>query len=529
MDRSWINLRNLWAALSLGLIVVIILFGLKILTIDPSLQVQYTPDDAYYYLVLARNFARLGQWTFDSGHSITSGFHPLLAYILADIYWLTNPGIDQFVTYGLLLSIAITILAMLLAWRTGLRLETPYYFLFLALITSSRNFIFNSVSSVEWSLVLLIAILTVLQFWHSLADQPSPRPRTLAISLLALGFLGSLARSDFGLLPMSLAVAALLIFLRENDKQPLKTASWVLAGAVAGILFLFAHNYAFTGEILQSSALMKAHWRQTLDTQNQVVADMLLLLQDLMLPEGVNPVWFVLGCLTALVMSAGLLGGVALVRRQRQLWTTREFALLTGMVLCFLGYLLFYTQNADIQPWYSANLIVPLFLILLNTAVFAERLLGPHFIRIVISLLALVIILANLTAIYPLGPDTSRWPHQANKLAAGKSLARLPLDGRVGSWNAGIVGYYEGGHIINLDGLVNNDVYEYAVSNTLPLYLERNNIVYVLDFGSLFEIEWFRRRGGFDDPAFLESLTPLEEFDQIETVYGPMILYQVSP
>ena len=47
-------------------------------------------------------------------------------------------------------------------------------------------------------------------------------------------------------------------------------------------------------------------------------------------------------------------------------------------------------------------------------------------------------------------------------LAAGNTAEAEPA-GLVGSWNAGIIGYYQGGDVINLDGLVNNEVYPYMV------------------------------------------------------------------
>ena len=81
----------------------------------PARRVQFVPDDAYYYLTLARNFAKQGQWTFDSGVSLTTGFHPLHAYVLSAIYSLTHPSPEQFVGYSITLSILLVLPAVLLA------------------------------------------------------------------------------------------------------------------------------------------------------------------------------------------------------------------------------------------------------------------------------------------------------------------------------------------------------------------------------------------------------------------------------
>jgi hypothetical protein len=69
--------HRFWTIVSLLVILNVGTFDLVIITAEDSLQVQYTPDDAYYYLTLAKNFSKSGLWTFDSGHTVTSGFHPL--------------------------------------------------------------------------------------------------------------------------------------------------------------------------------------------------------------------------------------------------------------------------------------------------------------------------------------------------------------------------------------------------------------------------------------------------------------------
>lgn len=75
-------------------------------------------------------------------------------------------------------------------------------------------------------------------------------------------------------------------------------------------------------------------------------------------------------------------------------------------------------------------------------------------------------------------------------------------DGRIGAWNAGIIGYYQGGQVVNLDGLVNNNIYSYAVNNDLPSYLTDQNIIYIVDFQRMFAEEARRKRGGYNDAAF---------------------------
>jgi len=99
---------------------------------------------------------------------------------------------------------------------------------------------------------------------------------------------------------------------------------------------------------------------------------------------------------------------------------------------------------------------------------------------------------------------------------AGVYLQENFPDCHIGAWNAGIIGYYQGGRVVNLDGLVNNDIYVYAVDNDLPAYIYSRDICYILDFEPMLTTESLRVRGGYDDPDFLASLEPVRVFDEGE-------------
>jgi len=69
-----------WSAIVLILAVNLIVFDTLIIMADNELIAQHVPDGGYDYLSLAGNFSSSGVWSFDSGVSKTSGFHPLFAY-----------------------------------------------------------------------------------------------------------------------------------------------------------------------------------------------------------------------------------------------------------------------------------------------------------------------------------------------------------------------------------------------------------------------------------------------------------------
>ena len=74
---------------------------------------------------------------------------------------------------------------------------------------------------------------------------------------------------------------------------------------------------------------------------------------------------------------------------------TRELALLIASCCCVLGYVLFYSRSALIQPWYSANLIIPILLLSVVASTFIGQVLGDRFTAIGLSIIAALIIIGN--------------------------------------------------------------------------------------------------------------------------------------
>jgi hypothetical protein len=516
-------LRRYWAIASLLVILALGLFATGIIASKDTLQVQYTPDDAYYYLVLARNFASSGSWTFDSGHSLTSGFHPLWAYALVAVNLLSTPALGEFVLYGLVISSGLTIATLLIAWRLGFEFHRPYYLVVFALLASTKNVVYNSVSAVEWPLAILLISLYCIQFWRG---SLKGRSALLALSLFLLGFAGSVNRTDFGLLPFSILVTSLMLHFYAADKRSVVAALWGFGGAVTGVLFALGHSYLLSGEFLQSSARMKSHWGQVYGSNYLGVRQMLTQLVGL---EG------------ALLLLAIAVAAVAMLLQGQRKNLPREADILKtvesrrGMILVvasaisLVGYSLYYAYNAEIQPWYSANLLVPIFLLFLGGFLFVDHVLQKRSVAIGLSLVATLIVIKNLVGIYPISEANAPWPHQRAMMAAGKYLAHEELEGSVGAWNAGIISYYEGGHVINLDGLTNNDIYEYAVAHRLPDYIESSNIRYVIDFEATLNHPYFQLRGGYDDPEFIERLSPVTTFSDREYLAGHLTLYRIQP
>lgn len=508
-----------WRVISLAAMIHLVVFDFLILKAPEMLQVQFTPDDGYYYLALARNFIRFGQWTFDGGVSVTSGFHLLQAYILAGFYKLLQPTSAGFVHLGLAFDALVTIIVVAIAWVICLRKNDAFFLIAFTILVGAKPFLFNSISITEWPLVILIAGLYCLSFYRQ------GKGRGAHPALFVLGLLGSLARSDFGLLPFGIFVSAFFLERGSQEKLLTREAFLGVLGAILGLGIVFVHNFMITGAMIQSSALMKSYWAAFVHQKfyNAIALILKVIGLDLGFADFDRSL-FLLGVL--LISGPLILIILAKISGQSNVSFSKvspsadqplhERILVLAAGLCLIGYSIFYAYNGAIQHWYTANFIWPTFILLVAGAHYLDRRLlhEQQFTLIWLSVFALTALGVQIWSLYPLSAQTSPWPHQQLMLEAGKYLAQNPPDANVGSWNSGVVGYYrDGTDIINIDGLVNNDIYPYAVSNDLPAYLRAKNIHYILDFENMFHPP-FPQRGGYDDAAFLARLEPVKEFDQ---------------
>jgi hypothetical protein len=65
----------------------------------------------------------------------------------------------------------------------------------------------------------------------------------------------------------------------------------------------------------------------------------------------------------------------------------------------------------------------------------------------------------------------------------------VPESSVVGAWNAGVFGYFfERGSVVNLDGLVNNDLYPYLKQRDIGTYVASRGISYIVDAKSSLEV-----------------------------------------
>jgi hypothetical protein len=232
--------------------------------------------------------------------------------------------------------------------------------------------------------------------------------------------------------------------------------------------------------------------------------------------------WLRVLSLPVFVLAAGLYGAWRKQRARRLPLGPLPLAFACGLALA--GYTVFYGRtSAGVPPWYLAHGLAPAaYLMAAITSQIEERGLVPA--GFVVAAAAALGVSASLSPI---------WPHQPVMIEAGRTLASHPEIAPVGSWNAGMISFYARRAVVNLDGLINDDIYAYATTGRLLDYVCQRRIQYLLDFSEMLDDPYLRERGGYADGRLVAAL-----HEQLDLSRGDpalrwtdtdMKLYQLDP
>lgn len=464
-----------------------------------------TPDDAFYYLLLAKNFAASGTWTFD-GQNAATGFHLMFGYLLAGIYRLA-PGIAFVEIYAvvsvlnaLLLAGAVLMLASACRDAFG-----PRAGLGVLLVGLSAGGLQLAAFPMESCLVVLFAALSV--YLVAPGRPAGGNPAGAALAALLTGIAGVFARSDYALLPFALlfGILAHALWHRRWPGRTLAVPVALCLGAVVGVALVTLHTYAFTGGFVQRSASIKHFWASVSGyTPMPGLARVVELFQPYAVPRMLVP---------------ALLGLAFLwlaLRRRLGLVLDNPLTLAAGAVI--LGYGAAYALNGAVQYWYAATFYAA-------AAILAAALAVALPVRgraVVAGLIALYGVSAVMRFMNP------PWPWQSATMQAGLMLRDDPKLAPVAAWNAGVVAFFAGRPVTNLDGLVNDSVYPAVVSGRLAEYVDGAGIAYIVDFPTMFQ-GMGGARGGYADGALARCARPLRTVAPNLTFEGaPLTLFRVE-
>lgn len=491
-------LKSLERPVTLTCVAMLVLLGCNLLPLAWGLPflIQSVPDDGFYYLVLAKNFAESGRWTFD-GQTPASGFHLVFAYLASAVYYLV-PAI----TFE-------TIYTLSTLFNTALIGAAVYI---LCTINTSIGFtrgniavVLVALSSVGLRLPgfpiesCLVVFFTAIAFY--LVVPGLTHANRNACAAFFIGVLGVLSRTDWGAVPFALAGGVLVHALWVKTvpaKRLMVTLGLLCFGAIVGEALVVLHTYAFTGGLVQQSAMVKNHWAQ--------VSGYSLLPGLARVAELLGP-GFLPRPITLFV--AGLLGVAILAYKRLAFVLDRPLAL--ASVLIVVGYVIVYALNGAVQYWYAASFFVAVSIL---TAM-AWSLLPARYDAAKPVMLALFLV---GSAVQMRSPP---WTWAPAMISAGEYLKTKKNIAPVGSWNAGIIRFFAERPVINLDGLVNDEVAEFVVTGRFADYVKQKKIKYIIDFAGMVSPE-SGTRGGYADGRFSRCL-------QAENVIQPHLQFLDHP
>jgi hypothetical protein len=438
-----------------GTAAVSIAFLLPLVFGPPERVVRFLSDDAYYYLSVAKHVSEGRGPTFDA-ITRTTGFHPLWMFLLA-----LRPSVSWALGLGTFLFLATTIplgLAARALWgedagriAAALWLANPHAVLLVA--TGMEGSLYAALlASLAWALTRVA------------------RERSWSSVLFAgaVAGLAVVARTD-GLLVVPLA--ALWIAWIAEGGATRRAAQSIAFGAVALVPFALwlAWAYGWTGRWIQGSADTKTLWREGMNAEQGALAVTLSLLGAWGVKAFVKVPAFKWGIpFFSAAVSTSLRGGRGLAHG---LWLVP--------VLAGAAYALLLPK---LWGWYFAPALVGLTLL-------AAAALGTWFDRRgrrVGGLFALAILLIGLESLGYLSVKSIRGrnAYQQDMLATALWMREhLPPGTLAAAWNSGIYGWYSELSVVNLDGLINNEIADrIRAGESEEAYLERRGIEVLVDY-----------------------------------------------
>jgi hypothetical protein len=512
-----------------------------------------TFDDAFYYFGIARNVANGHGSTFD-GINPTNGYHPLWMLMAVPVYWTGLDGTSavrvllalQVLLYGgALVLVALTTGRMIDGWsrlhdrgrgRDDDRASTWCTALVAtALVLACGNpFILKIfVNGLESGVVVL---LDATLLWVAARRRRRWLTRGSSAGRLAIG--GLLALIVFGRTDSVLLVGALglwtLTEVKPLGRRAIRPMAELFVPPLIALVAYLLSNQVMFGITMQISGIVK---RQPLTFGRALT----------------------MGAVVAVAAAVGWLGWSRAngAGRRGRFRRASRFTAATSWYAAFCIVLVAYYQVLQTQQWlwyYCPVAIYVLFLLVLGVADFVEsaaleapadqsvpRALAPV-VAILFAPLLVALVIQSRTFV---DPDL-RSIEMANRDAGEWIDANLPPDAVLASWDAGVVGYYSGRPVMNLDGVANSVAYDRSSRNgTGATFLAERGITGIVNHGTSVdgrdpEIDAFIRGVWDDDTAAAATVVKSWPFRYSGNTVGSsgrsggradlaVFLYSVSP
>ena len=458
-----------------------------------SLIQNVTLDDSFYYFQIAHHLAEGGFSTFDGGITRTNGYHPLWLLLITPFYWFFDKTEALFAIKAFEIMLVAGGVALLACAARVARL--PWILLFAAPPALYGNpYLFRGLEAAAGLFMLCLFLLAVCLFARDAA-----RWRwALAAAAFALPWV----RLEYAAVAMASTAALCLLERPWRDgprRAPAAGVPFLAAGA--GLLAYFAYNAAVFGGIVPVSGATKRWWSLRFWEQEGGYS----------LTENFHA-FLQLGIFgDELPIAAEVCVYVVVVwwfsRRTRGLDDRLLLAFLVGLFGLAAGHLAKFAQNVlTVTVWNGSAgwYFVPAYLmgVLIVPARccvaiwFVRRVLGPGLRRasripsLGIAAAGAVFLFAAADFAAPFRfvdrDDVYGGEWMVSAYAGTMAMNRvLPDDSVVGSWDAGVVGYFSRFPVMNLDGLANSwDYLRAQKEGTEAAFLQRRRITHLANFQS---------------------------------------------
>lgn len=522
LPTDHINPLRVVGATALALIALLI--GTAIFATRAHL-VSIVSDDSFYYLQMAKNLALTGTSTFD-GVTRTSGYHPLFAAVLAALYAMFRPGPDLYVHLMLTLNVVLHLMTGVMLYFAGRRLRDNVTGMIAALL-----FLANPYAAL-WTLSGMEASINGLAlalFFLALVPPVGSVGRILFAAIA--GAAAVFARTDNLIVAM---LGALFLFMQRD--MPLRrrfaAAATVagFAGVAMGLWILYC--WSATGDWAQGSARIKMLIREYKTLGMSPI-------QTALYTFGVFQTFVVKSFIKTpalkYVIAAALFAGagrwVKTLDRER---TFLAFLAVIPFVFAF-AYSIKLTRTAT---WYYVPAVIALTLV---SACLARVLMDPPSHRAgAVALVVALLIAAEGAGYFGVKLVRGRNAYQRDMLELAEWMqGHLPASGVVGAWDSGIYSYYSRLRVINLDGLMNNDIAKLMEANR-PLWpkWKQKGIDSVDSYElwyagtpSQYWQYWHDRKIGYivGNTRWLRGIPAEWDGGRLVTVRGPDVKFSKSP
>ncbi|HEY7134476.1 MAG TPA: hypothetical protein VIB48_05375 [Acidimicrobiia bacterium] len=457
----------------------------------------FIPDDTYYTLTIARSIAH-GHGPTTDGHTLTTGFQPLLAFVMTPVFWITDGS--QALRINLLFLVLVDAATIAVLGWIAYRVAGS-----VAAIVASGVWAISPVAlsmalgGLETSLAIFLDALLVAVWIH--ANDRDDRRWWIAAG--AVAGLTVLARIDALLLVALLGIVQ-LVRGRARDLVP---------SGIAGALVLapwWIWSWVNMGTVVPTSgsaahALVTTHFDETTFSSALGAAS-----------GGPFDVWnwlrtklgthVAVGSVGFFVAVVGLVLLAAVVASTRSFGPARERERSAGPIVATLpvfaaGLLLFYAWFG--VTWYFTRYLAPVamvvtLLVALGAARLARVHLGPRHagMAIVCALLVFPLFVGvRLTARFFTANDhilSSSDAATGYSEPARRVVSKIPNGSVAAGMQTGATSYWadERFTMVNLDGVVNPDAYRATRKHRIAAYARARGVTYFADWSPAFS-HWF--------------------------------------